>query len=99
MNGHVIDALRSLLLYDFEVNLGREIFNALYATDRFVDGNCAYRNRRMAQNSFTNFANIPTCAEVHYGIGSEMHSRVQLLELFVNIRSHRGVADIRIDLA
>src|SRR5690348_11187387 len=99
MDGHVIDALSRLLLNDFEVNLGREVFNALYATDRYVYGNCADWSWGMAQHSFSNFGNIAPCAQVHHCVGAEMHSRVQLLKLFVDIRRHSRVADIRIDLA
>ena len=61
MDGHVIDTLRCLLLYDLEVNLRREVFNAFYPADRFINGNGADRNRRVAENRLTNFRNVSGC--------------------------------------
>src|SRR5690349_2438694 len=99
MHSHVIDPLRSLLLYDFEVNLRREVFNALNPADGFINGNGTDRNRRVAENRLAYFRNIAACAEIHDRIGAEVDCGVQLLKLFSDIGGYSGVADIRIDLA
>ena len=53
----------------------------------------------MAQNRFANLGNITAGAQVHHSIGTEVHGSVELLEFFVNIRRHGGIANIGVDLA
>ena len=45
VDGHVIDALLGLLFDHFEHDVGRQVFDALYAGNRFVNRHRADRHR------------------------------------------------------
>ena len=53
----------------------------------------------MAQNRFANFVNVSAGRKVHDRVGAEVHGSVQLLEFLVDVRGHRRVANVGIDLA
>ena len=53
----------------------------------------------MAQNRFANLVNVAAGGEIHHRVGAVVHRGVQLLQFFVDVRGHRRVADVGIDLA
>ena len=99
VDGHVIHALLGLLFDDFEHDIGVQIFNPLHPRDGFVNRHGADGHGRVAQNGFANFVNVAAGGEIHDGVGAVVHRGMQLFQFFVNVRGHRGVADIGIDLA
>ena len=57
VDSHVIDALLGLLLDDLEHEIGSQVFDALDARDRLVDGHGADGHRRVAQDGLTDVMN------------------------------------------
>ena len=96
---HVVHALLRLLLDDFQHDVGVQVFNLLDPRDAFVDGHGADGHGRVAEDGFADLRNIAAGREVHYCVGAVVHGGVQLLQLFVDIRGHGGVADVGVDLA
>ncbi len=54
---------------------------------------------RVPQNRFTDHRDIAARRQVHDGVGTVMHRRMQFAQLFVHVRRQRRVPDIRVDLA
>src|SRR5713101_6359872 len=91
MDGHVVHTLGGLLLDHFEHDARVEVFDALYARNRFVDGNRADGYGRMPQNGVADFMNSSAGREVHHRVGAVVHRGVQLLQFFLNIGSDRWI--------
>ena len=53
----------------------------------------------MADDGFADGVDVAAGGEIHDGVGAVVDGGVQLLELFVNVRSDGGVADVGVDLA
>ena len=99
VDGHVVDALRSLLFDYFKHDFGIQIFHPLYARDCFVNRHRANRHWRVAQNRLADFMYVAAGGKVHHGVGTIVNGCVQLLQFFVDFRRDRRVSNIRVDLA
>ncbi len=87
MDGHVIHALRRLLLDHLEHNLGSQFAHPRHARKGFVNRHRADGNGAVAQNRFADLVNVAARREVHRRIRAEMHRRVKLLQFLVDIGS------------
>src|SRR5208337_1717716 len=99
MDGHVVHTLLSLFFNHFKHYAGRQVFNPLHARNGFIDRYGADGDRRMAQNRFANFVNLPAGREVHHRVRAVVDRNVELLEFFFDVGADRRVADVGVDLA
>ncbi len=99
VNGHVVHALLGLFLDNFQHEVWSEIFIALDAGEGFVDRNGADRDRRSFNNGAADAGNIAARGQIHDGVRAVMNRAMQLLEFLGDLRSHRRIADIGVDLA
>ena len=77
----------------------RQIFGALHARQRFVNRHRADRHGRSFDDRFANRGNVAARRQVHHRVRAVVHRVMQLLQLFVDVRGRRRVADVRVDLA
>ena len=96
---HVIHALLGLLLDHFEHHVDGQIFGAAHARKRFVNRHGADRHGRSVDDRLANPGNIAAGRKVHHRVGAVMHGAMQLFQFVAHVRSGRGVADVRVDLA
>ncbi len=99
MDGHVVHALLRLLFDHFQHHVLVEVFNPLDPRNGFVNRHRADGHGRVPQNGLANLMDVAAGGEVHHGVGAEVHRSVQLLEFFLDVRGHRRIADVGIDLA
>ncbi len=99
VNRHVIDALLRLLLDHFQHDVGVQIFNALDARDRLVNGHRSNRHARVPQDGFTDLVNVAPGRKVHHGVSAVMNRGVQLAQFLLDIAGDGRVTDVGVDLA
>ena len=66
--------------------------------ERLVDGHGTDRNGGVAHDPLTGFVDVLACGKVHHGIGAPAGGPHHLLDLFLDARGHRRVADVCIHL-
>src|SRR5580700_150431 len=98
MNGHVVDALLGLLFDDFEHQVESKVFGAAHAGNRFIDRDGADWDWRSVDDGFADGGNVAAGAQVHDGVGSVVDGVMQFLQLFVDVGTCGGIADVRVDL-
>ena len=99
VDGEIVDALLALLdqrvLVALPVELDRIAVDLL---QRLVDRHGADRHRRIADDPFAGVVDVAAGGEVHHGVGAPADRPHHLLDLFLDRRGHRRVADIGVDL-
>ena len=96
---HVVDALLGLVLDHVEHVLGGEVLDLLDLLDRLVDRHGADRDRAGRDDRLADRVDVAAGREVHHRVGAELDGQLELGELVVDVRGHRRVADVRVDLA
>ena len=99
MDGEVVHALLRLLLDHFEVQIDIQVLKLLHPRQRLVQRHRPDRHRRMPQNLLADHRNIAARGQVHHRVRAVMHRSMQLPQLFIYIRYHRRIPDVRVDLA
>ena len=94
---HVVDALASLMLDDFEEVVDRELLELLPLQHRLIDRHRADRHRRRADDRLARDVDVLAGGEVHDGIGAVLHREQELVHLFIYRRGDGGVPDVRVD--
>ena len=98
VDGEVVDALLCLFNQRVTENLPGQVFGS--AADFFqclIDGHGADGNRRVADNPFTGFMDILAGRQIHDGVGTPASAPGELLDLFLDGRTDRRVADVAVD--
>ena len=85
MNGVIIHALKSLLDQSFPKHLKSKVLgDAVNLFKSLIKRNRANRYRRISDDLFPGFMNIPAGTEIHYGISTVNGTEHHLLNLFGN---------------
>ena len=99
VDGEVVDALLALLDQRVLVDLPVELDGiAVDLLQRLVDRHGADRHRRIADDPFARGVDVAAGGEVHHGVGAPADRPHHLLDLLLDRRRHRGVADVGVDL-
>jgi hypothetical protein len=99
MNGEIIDTLLALLDQRVLVALPIELHRiAADLLQRLVDGHSADRHRRVPDDPFARGVDVAPRGEVHHRVGAPADRPHHLLDLLLDRRGHRRVADIGVDL-
>ena len=98
VDGEVVDALLCLFNQRVTENLPGQVFgSAADFFQRLIDGHGADGNRRVADNPFTGFMDILAGRQIHDGVGTPASAPGELLDLFLDGRTDRRVADVAVD--
>ncbi len=99
VDGEVVDALLALLDDRVAIDLPGERFGtAADFLERLVDRHRADRHRRVTNDPLAGFVDVLPRGEVHRGVGAPQRRPPELLDLLVDRRRHRRVADVGVDL-
>ena len=99
MNGEVVHALLALLDERVAVDLPGQILGpAAHLLERLVDRHGADRHRGVADDPLAGLVDVLAGGEVHHRVGAPQRRPLQLLDLVLDRRPHRGVADVGVDL-
>ncbi len=95
---HVIDALPSLMLDDFEEVVDRELLELLAHEHRLVDRHRADGHRGRADDRLARDVEVASGGEIHHRVSAVLHREEELVHLFVDRREDGGVPDVRVYL-
>ena len=99
MDGEVIDPLLRLFYQGIAENLPGEFFGlAIDFFERLINGHCADRHRRIANDPFARFMDEASGGKIHDRIRAPAGGPCHLLDLLFDRGTHCGIADIGIDL-
>ena len=99
MDGHVVDALRGLLLDHFEHDGRAQVLDAPDARQGFVDRDRPHGHRRSVDDRLADFRDIAAGGKVHHGVGAVFDRVLEFFEFAGDVRSRRRIADVGVDLA
>ena len=99
VDGEIVDALLALLDERVAVDLPGEILGpAAHFLERLIDRHGADRHRRIADDPLARLVDVLAGREIHHRVGAPQGRPLQLLDLILDRRAHRGVADVGVDL-
>ena len=97
MNREVIHPLFGLLDQRVAINLPGQLFgNPIHFFQSLIDGHRANGHHGVANNPFARLMDILAGRQVHDGVGPPQCRPGQLLDLFFNRGTDRGISDIRV---
>ena len=95
----VVDPLLRLLDQRVAVHLPRQVFGtAPDLLERLVDRHRADRHGGVPDDPLARFMDVPSGGEIHHGVGAPERRPTQFVDLFLDRRCDRGIADVRVDL-
>ena len=99
VDGEVVDPLLALLAQGLHVDPDGELLDlALHLLERLVDRHRADRHGRVADDRLAGGVDVLAGREVHHRVGAPLHRPGQLLDLLLDSRGDRRVADVGVDL-
>ena len=78
---------------------GGQVLDAADPRERLINRDRADRNRRRIDDGLADARDVAAGGQIHDRVGAVLHRVAQFFELFVDVRSDRGVADVGVDLA
>ena len=99
MDREVVDALLSLLDECIAEDFPRQVFGAAVdLLEGLINRNCTDGHWAVTQDPLAGLVNILARGKIHERVASPLDGPAHLLDLFLDGRSHGGVADVGIDL-
>ena len=99
VDGEVVDALLRLLDQRLEEHVDVQILRlALDLLEALVDRHRADRHRRVAHDPLARLVDVLARRQIHHRVGAPAGRPLHLLDLFLDRRGHRRVADVGVDL-
>ena len=99
VDGEVVDTLLRLLDDGFAVDVPGELVRvAADLLERLVDRDSSDRNWRVADDPLAGRVDVLARREIHDRVGAPARRPAHLLDLVVDARQHRGVADVGVHL-
>ena len=97
---HVVHTLLRLMLDHLQETLRSHILDgAAQFLQHLIDRHSANGHRRSGDDRRPDGVNILAGGQIHDRVRSEVHRRMQLLQLFRHIAGHCGIANIGVDFA
>ena len=95
---HVVDALLGLVLDHVEKVLRLHVADVVELLHHLVNRHRADRHRRGVDDRLADGVDVAAGRQVHHRVGAEVHGRVQLFQLAVDVAGDGRVADVGVDL-
>ena len=99
VDGHVVDTLLALLDDGVPVGVPGEVLGlAVDLLQRLIDRHRAHRHRAVSDDPLPGGVNVAPGGQVHHRVGAPAGRPSHLLDLVIDGRRHRRVADVGVDL-